>query len=136
MNERVNPDYRHSVRMRWLKMAQQHVTCCSSFMFFARTQHITVYIKYAPFFKRCVSSGRESNFRTPLHISFSTRSPSISCGLGSLSTTMSSRDWERGSHWSKMALRQTRGSEWRPSRADIFRFKDLTICSVLILSLQ
>lgn len=90
----------------------------------------------SPSFKLCVSSGNESNVLTPLHINFSTLSLSISAGLGSLSITIDSRELERGSHWSNKALRSTRLSLCRLSLAEIFRFSDFTICSVLILSLK
>lgn len=88
-----------------------------------------------PCFKLCVLSGNESNVLRPLHISFSTRSLWISNGLESLSTTMDSKETDRGSHWSNKALRWTRPSVCLLSLADIFRFRDFTIWSVLILSL-
>lgn len=91
---------------------------------------------HAPFFKLWVSSGKESNVLKPLHISFSTLSLSISIGLGSLSITMASTELERGSHWSNKAFRCTRLSVCRLSLAEILRFSDFTICSVLILSLS
>lgn len=41
-----------------------------------------------------------------------------------------------GSHWLQMALIWTLGSEWRASRAPIFNPKEVTILSILSLSLQ